>query len=68
MASKKRFVKMGAKVKKTGSSYSVVHGTSGEVLSRHTSKAAAQKAAAATRDRNAGSAVRSRKNRKEHGN
>lgn len=63
----KGFKKSGAKVKKSGSSYAVTHGTSGKVLSRHGSKKKAQKAAAETRDRNRGSAKRSAKTEKKHG-
>ncbi len=46
----------------------VVHATSGKVLSRHKSPAAAQKAAKATEARNVGSTKRSRKSAKSgHG-
>lgn len=63
----KGFIKSGAKVKKTGKSFAVVQGVTGEVLSRHKTKELAQKAASDTRRRNRGSALRSRKNRSVHG-
>jgi hypothetical protein len=62
----KGFKGTGARVKKTGKSFAVVHGTTGAVLSRHGTEGAARKAAAATRARNRGSFTRSRKNRKRH--
>lgn len=56
----------GAKVRKAGKSFVVQHGTSGKTLSRHKTKAAAQKAAKETRARNRGSAARSAKNEEQH--
>ena len=60
------FTGTGAKVVKAGKGFNVVHGSTGAVLRRFSTRAAAEADARETRDRNITSTMRSANNRQAH--